>query len=248
MHCIWAENIVFFKPIPRYLGSFAFWEYVLDSSPHCISGSGSDDREKLLATALGFLGTYARLIQRRSDFNIALRHGLLASFTRKDGYEDGRIAAQLSFEDFSLFIASFDALPSCTISTRWRFGELVLGPLNFHSVLYLRRWHLNRYEGRYAAYFQRFFPVVLFMFALFSVALSAMQVILGAKQLWETENKELKRTLGVFIWFATEAIAWSVAFGAVFVVWWIGISGSEAWKRHRLQKRMRKKVEGSGMP
>jgi hypothetical protein len=227
MHCIWTENIIFLKPIPAYLCSFAFWEYMLDASNSSVE---PDEREKLNATALGFLRTYARLVQRRSDFTLAVRLELLPS--------------NVDFESFIQFIKSFDAVPDRDISIRWRFGELTLAALNFHSLIHLRRYHLSRYESRYSAYFQQFFPVVLFIFALFSVALSAMQVILGAQQLKNTENEKLKTTLGSFIWFGNEAIGWAIAFGAVFVIWWIGISSGEAWKRHRMRKRMCKRLKG----
>ena len=236
MHCIWTENITFLKPLPAYLCSFAFWEYLLDSTNSSIS---PEQREKLRATALGFLQTYARLIRHKSDFNLGVKLDLLPS-PADYGFD---------FESFIQFIMAFDALPDSAISVRWRFGELVLGALNFHSAIHLRRWHLNRYERRYGTYFERLFPVVLFMFALFSVALSAMQVIVGARQ-FNSDDRRLNRTMGFFIWFGTEAAAWSAVFGAVFVVWWIGISSAEAWRRHKMKRRMQAKArrEGSRVP
>jgi hypothetical protein len=123
----------------------------------------------LKATSLGFLTTYAALIQWRSDFNLARRHDLLASFP------------DLTFEAFVAFVSTFNDVPSGAMSSRWRYGLIPLDALNFHSALRLRRWHLNRFESRYGAYFSRLFPVVLFVFAVFSVMLSAMQVILAAK-------------------------------------------------------------------
>jgi hypothetical protein len=228
MHCVWTENTIFLKPIPAYLCSFAFWEYLLDPAN---DSDEKEERERLRATALGFLRTYAMLVQRRSDFNFSVRNDLLP--------------AAVEFEDFVRFISSFDNVPDSQISIRWRFGELILEALNFHSLINLRRYHLNRFESRYSSYFQRFFPVVLFMFALFSVVLSAMQVILGAQQLKEgTQDKGLKKTIGIFTWFGTEAIAWSVAFGGVFVFWWVGISGGEAWKRLKMRRRMKRNLKG----
>ncbi|KAF3048373.1 hypothetical protein E8E12_011739 [Didymella heteroderae] len=227
VHCLWAEGIVYLKPIPAYLTSHAFWEYLCE---RVAGDDGPEERERLRATSLGFLRTYARLIQRRSDFNLARRHDLLPT------YKSGN----MTFEAFVAFISAFDSVSDKAVSSRWRYGLLQLDALNFHSVIHLRRWHLNRFESRYAVYFQRFFPVVLFIFALFSVALSAMQVILGAKQLWDTDNKGLKKILGLFVWFATESIGWSIAFGLLFVVWWICISSVEVWKRRKTMKRMQK--------
>lgn len=227
VHCLWTEGMVYLKPLPSYLTSYAFWEYMFE----CIDDPAeTEKRERLKATALGFVRTYAHLIQRRSDFNLACRNDLLPS-------------GGTSFEAFVAFISAFDSVPDKAVSSRWRLGLLQLDALNFHSAIHLRRWHLNRFESRYTAYFQRFFPVVLFIFALFSVALSAMQVILGARQLWDTDNKNLKRTLGLFIWFAIETIGWSLAFGLLFMIWWICISSVEAWKRRKMMKRAQKNLK-----
>ncbi|KAJ4987070.1 hypothetical protein SVAN01_07486 [Stagonosporopsis vannaccii] len=226
VHCLWVEGIIYLKPLPSYLTSHAFWEWLYEGVD---DQAEAEERERLKATALGFVRTYARLIQRRSDFHLACRSDLL----RPDG---------TSFEAFVAFISAFDSVPDKAVSSRWRLGHLQLDALNFHSAIHLRRWHLNRFESRYTAYFQRFFPVVLFIFALFSVALSAMQVILGARQLWDTDNKGLKKTLGVFTWFATESIGWSLAFGLLFMIWWICISTVEALKRRKMMKRAKQRL------
>lgn len=230
VHCLWVEGIVYLKPLPAYLTSYAFWEYLYDGA---IEGDDLEGRERLRETSLGFLRTYAHLCQRRSDFNLARRHDLLP-------LQGGN----LTFEAFVAFISAFDSVPDKAVSSRWRYGLLQLDALNFHSAIHLRRWHLNRFESRYTTYFQRFFPVVLFIFALFSVARCAMQVILGAKQMWDTEDKGLKKTLGLFVWFATESIGWSIAFGLLFVVWWVCISSVEVWKRRKTMKRMQKASKG----
>jgi hypothetical protein len=48
----------------------------------------------------------------------------------------------------------------------------------------------------YGLCFQRIFPIVLFIYALLCVTLSAMQVNLGERQLrLETDNKDLERAL-----------------------------------------------------
>jgi hypothetical protein len=232
VHLLWTEGILYVKPLPAYLTSFAFWEFLMDVSS---SELRSEERTQLIATCMGFLKTYACLIQRRSDFDLARRYSLLGSF------ED------ISFEAFIAFISSFDAVPDCAISSRWRYGLLQLDALNFHSAIHLRRWHLNRFESRYSTYFSRFFPVVLFVFALFSVMLSAMQVIVAAKQMWDTDNKGLKRVLGIFIWFGTEAIGWSMGFGLIFVVWWLGISTNEVYHSRQTQKKVRKRLKEEGV-
>ncbi|KAF1952375.1 hypothetical protein CC80DRAFT_495436 [Byssothecium circinans] len=226
VHLVCSDDIIYMKPLPSYITSYAFWEYLLDSSNESID---TGERERLKATALGFLRTYAHLVQRRSDFSIAQRCELLSSFS------------DTSFEAFTNFIKSFDSIPDKDISCRWRFGEFHLGVLNFHCAIRKRRWHLNRFESNYGPYFQRFFPAILFMYALFSVILSAMQVIIGGRQMWDTENRGVRRVLGLFEWFSCEAIGWSLSFGLLFVLWWICIVSAEAWDRRKTMKSVKKK-------
>jgi hypothetical protein len=231
VHLLWVEGILYVKPVPSYLTSYAFWDFLMDTTNGDIS---DEDRTRLIATCLGFLKTYSSLIQRRSDFVLAKKHDLLISL------------GNVSFEAFVAFIASFDNVPEHAISSRWRYGLIQLDALNFHSALQLRHWHLNRFEARWATYFSRFFPVLLFIFALLSVMLSAMQVIIGAKQMWETDNKGFRRVLGVFVWFGTEAIGWSLGFGAFLAIWWIAVMFNEVWHRRRMQKMTKRKLRTEG--
>jgi hypothetical protein len=231
VHLLWIEGILYLKPIPAYLTSFAFWEFLVDAT----DDASVEERRRLVATCLGFLKSYASLVRRRSDFNLAKRHELLGSL------------GDTTFESFVAFIACFDSVPDIAISSRWRYGLIQLDALNFHSAILLRRWHLNRFEARWTTYFSRFFPVVLFIFALFSVMLSAMQVIIAAKQMWDTDNQGLKRTLGIFVWFGTEAIGWSMGFGAFFAVCWFGIITNEVWHRRRMQKKVQKRLKREGV-
>lgn len=76
VHCLWAEGIVYLKPLPSYLTSCAFWEYLYEGVG---DQAEAEERERLKATALSFGRTYARLIQRRSDFNMACRSDPLPS-------------------------------------------------------------------------------------------------------------------------------------------------------------------------
>ncbi len=228
VHLLWTEGIIYIKPLPAYMTSFAFWEYLTDPSNDAMD---SEERDRLKATALGFMRTYASLIQRRSDFNIACRHDLLASFP------------DISFEEFIAFISSFDAVPDLHISSRWRCGVIQLDALNFHSAFRLRRWHLNRFESRFGAYFQQFFPVALFIWAFFSVVLNSMQVILTARQFWGTDNAGLQTTLSLFVWFSCEAIGWALGFAIIYAVWYFAIVIAEVIKRKKAQRRAKKKIK-----
>jgi hypothetical protein len=232
VHLLWIEGIVYLKPIPAYLTSFAFWEFLLDTAG---GDTSSDDRNRAIATCLGFLKTYANLVRHRSDFNLARKHYLLESL------------GDVTFESFVAFIACFDGVPDMAISSRWRYGLIQLDALNFHSAIHLRRWHLNRFEARWTTYFSRFFPVILFVFAGFSVMLSAMQVIIAAKQLSDTDNQGLRRVLEIFVWFGTEAIGWSIGFAAFFVIFSFGIVTNEVWHRRKMQRKVKKRLRDEGV-
>ncbi|KAJ4289087.1 hypothetical protein N0V90_011429 [Kalmusia sp. IMI 367209] len=222
LHLVISENrIVYIKPLPAYLCSHAYWQHLLDDSNTTVD---PEDRRRLLATSLGFLKTYAALITHRSDYTTALRHNLLPP------------CPSMTFESLVAFTHAFAHVPSSAVSPRWRYGELLLDALNFHSGIFLHRYHFNRFESNHGVYFQRFFPVTLFLFASFSVILSAMQVIISGRQIWETENRGLKRALGVFEWFGVEVIAWSLAFGGMFFVWWIFMAVLEGWKMRRVRR------------
>ncbi|KAF2193281.1 hypothetical protein K469DRAFT_796206 [Zopfia rhizophila CBS 207.26] len=124
MHCVWTGELIFLKPLPACICLYAFWEHLFDSSNEVID---PEDRERLVATLLGFLRTYTNLIQHRSDFFVARKHVLLSSFDHT------------TFQFFSHFIMAFDALLDSAISSRWRFGELPLEHLNFYSAVSLHK-------------------------------------------------------------------------------------------------------------
>jgi hypothetical protein len=52
----------------------------------------------------------------------------------------------------------------------------------------------------------------------------------------------LRKVLDLFVWFSTEAICWSLGFGVLLWVWWIGISTNEAWSARQTRKRVGKKL------
>ncbi|KAJ4354301.1 uncharacterized protein N0V89_006035 [Didymosphaeria variabile] len=233
LHLVLSENrIIYIKPLPAYLCSHAFWEYLLDPRNHSIS---PEERARLTSTSLGFLRTYAQLITHRSDHTIALCHGLLPQ------------GDTVTFESLVAFTSAFTALPFTAVSPRWRYGELLLEALNFHSGLFLHRYHFNRFESNYGVYFQRFFPVTLFLFASFSVILSAMQVILTGRQMRlgsEGPSQRMKKLISIFEWFGTEAIGWALALGLMFLVWWIVMATLEGWKMRGVKEQHKKIWKG----
>ncbi|KAI9814869.1 MAG: hypothetical protein M1832_005671 [Thelocarpon impressellum] len=68
------------------------------------------------------------------------------------------------------------ALDDVDVSPRYAYGQLLLTLLNFWAKIFLRRFTYRKMHGHYSTYLARFYGPLLFVFALFSVAVSAMQV------------------------------------------------------------------------
>ncbi|KAL4874858.1 hypothetical protein BJY04DRAFT_172668 [Aspergillus karnatakaensis] len=166
LHLTWKHSQVYIKPLPKYLLSFTYWDKLLASPSSPLL---NDDREKITQAAKGLLRTYYYLVKHESDFHIAQESHLLPQ--------------SITWPDFATFIASFHSITDPEVSPRYHYGEIRLTRLNLYSIFFLPR---SRYEwGRpqYSAYFNRFYGHILFVFALVSLLLSAMQVELAAESL-----------------------------------------------------------------
>ena len=163
LHLVWIHDRVFIKPLPEYMLSQAFWEYPF-YRPNGIFNC-AQQAAAVRQAALGFLRTYAYLIQHKSDFELATRneHRLLCNKIR-----------------FSSLICLLETVkyrtPDDMVSPRWRYGELRLSRLNFWSRLLLRHHTFAKVHGQYSEYVAQFYAPLLFLFGVLSVVLSAMQV------------------------------------------------------------------------
>ncbi|KAI9933585.1 hypothetical protein ASPWEDRAFT_30422 [Aspergillus wentii DTO 134E9] len=170
LHLIWYYDIIYVKPMPRYLLNYAFWRVHL---------SGCDEESaELRKSALGFMRTYSYLIQSEYDFDIARAKCLISK----------NIEGMNGFVDFLHFIDHFRHIQDSEVSRRYdHYGQLRLSRLNLWSKLYQWRMFYYKVDGQYGAYFARFTPPFLFIFGTVSVALSAMAVILAVDQDYERE-------------------------------------------------------------
>jgi hypothetical protein len=164
LHLVWYHSKIFLKPLPKYLLSHSFWDFVFKNN---ISPDTPDETENLFRATLGFVRTYTHLIQSESDFRIALTHGLLPETT--------------TLECFAAFINCFKDVPDSLASPRFHFGELRLTRLDLWAPIFLGQMHYFSLSRQYDQYFSRYFQPVLFAFATFSVLLSAMQVALASE-------------------------------------------------------------------
>lgn len=162
LHLVWFDNRVFIKPIPKYLLSNAFWEYYLTPTnppriQECV-------RKDLIQAAYGLLRSFAILIKHESDFTLAIQK------------EHQLIPENVSYAAFIKFIDRFQVTDD-QVSPRYHFGELRLMRLNFWSRIFLFKFNYHKVEWAYGAYFARYYGPILFVFGVFSVILSAIQVV-----------------------------------------------------------------------
>jgi hypothetical protein len=169
LHLVWVHNRIFIKPIPRYLTSHWFWEHYLEDSSCLLADS--ETRNRIRKAAVGFLRSYRYLIRHETDFNIAQQVGL------------GLIPGHVDWPSWCRFMTSIEDIGDAEVSPRYCYGELRLTRLNLYAPLLLRKFHYERIHGQYGEFFARLYGPILFVFAVVSTMLSAMQVALAAEQL-----------------------------------------------------------------
>ncbi|EPE08330.1 hypothetical protein F503_01113 [Ophiostoma piceae UAMH 11346] len=168
LHLVWHLNKVFLKPIPACLLRESFWSANMEAG-------GQMQRQ-----AVGFMRTYAFLIQHQSDFAIAQREGLLPP------------AGRLTFAGFEAFIKAFRHAPDDEVSLRWHFGQLRLNWLDWAVRIFrphipkqyggmLRQFYYEEQFHQTRQFLYEFGAQLLAVFAAVSLILSAIQVALAAK-------------------------------------------------------------------
>jgi hypothetical protein len=174
LHLIWHHGVVYVKPLPHYLLSYAFWkDYLSPGSAH-------------RGEALGFVRSYERLIRHPSDFAFAQEARLIpASSPSSSGGEE------LTYTALITFLHHFSDIPDAEVSPRWHFGQLRLSRLNWAVRLVQPRaarekgfQHRLFYGEQYwqtGQFLHEFAGPGLFAFAALSLILSAMQVVLAAR-------------------------------------------------------------------
>ena len=116
------------------------------------------------------------------DFRLATRdEHQLALIPQDDGSISADGSSHITFKRFALFIAAFHKLPDDIVSPRYRHGELRLSRPNMCARIFLGKLMFHRIDAQWGAYLGRFLAPVLSVFAVLSVALSAMQVELGVQ-------------------------------------------------------------------
>ncbi|KAF7915833.1 uncharacterized protein EAE98_010913 [Botrytis deweyae] len=159
LHLVWYHDRIFIKPLPKYLLSHYFWKTYL-----CVDRHSSPEQITLQRAVLGYLRTYIHLIKYESDFRIATDDKLQL------------IPSGITFLKFCDFIAPLENLLDVDVAGRYAYGEIRLTRLNLYSKIFLRKFSFHRVRAQYSDYFASFYGPLLFVFAILSVVLGAMQV------------------------------------------------------------------------
>lgn len=179
LHLVWKPDVIYLKPVPECLFNYDFWiaalakgdrtsTYQLEN-PTWNDGSSS---ENLRSQAIGFLRSYAFLIQHRVDFEMAKKAYL--------------IPEDISWACWATFISHFRDIEDWRVSNRYHFGQIRLSRLHwlvfltqpdaaqftmYYELPYLSIWSfMNGMLGPFA-----------FLFAIITVVLTSMQLLTASK-------------------------------------------------------------------
>lgn len=191
LHLVYYYDKIFIKPIPRYLLSYAFWQYLGNQS------------NALREAAIGFMRTYSYLVQYESDFILAQSKGLLP---RND---------IITFESFARFVNAFDGFTDEDVCPRYSYGELRLTRLNFYTRILLRKLAFHPVNVQWGTVLNGFVTPLITIFAIASVVLNAMQVYLAVSNLSVvSENAAL---VGASQWFSVVVLIFSAALTGILL-------------------------------
>ncbi|KAK0383000.1 hypothetical protein NLU13_8916 [Sarocladium strictum] len=171
LHLVWHRMRVFVKPIPAFLLSDVFWDVCINST------SGADSA--VLEAALGFMRSYVYLIRHPSDFALAVEKGLIpVDCNGQDGRQPAgkETVDRIDYTTFIMWMEKFSQIEDQSVSLRYHYGDLRLSRLNFWAKFALRRTYFSKAHGNYQAYFSRFYGPLLFVFAVLSLAMTAIQL------------------------------------------------------------------------
>lgn len=207
LHLVWTEERVFIKPVPIYLLSWSFWKHVFDSQAPPLGKS----TDRLRRWSLGYLRTYTYLIRHESDFRIAKAEGLLPA------------DESLTWAKFRAFSKEASSISDAQVCNRFMYSELRLTRLNFYSRLFIGK-PFERVHRTYGAYFAQFYGPLAFVFAVLSLALSAMQVETGAVSLlgsdpWGPGFSWLSLWFGVAVFLVVVFISFGLVCNLAFKLW-----------------------------
>jgi hypothetical protein len=176
LHLVWTKDRIYIKTLPVCLLNHTVWDVFLGpaatqdwrTAPSTTTFDEGFDR----GVALGFLRSYALLIQSPLDFAFAKEAHLFP--------ED----LDIDWIRWAKFTAHFYSIQDGQVSKRYRFGQIRLNRLNLLLRVIQPRasssiWFYQRHTWSVGAMISESMSVLLFAFASLSLVLSSMQVALA---------------------------------------------------------------------
>ncbi|KAG9663378.1 hypothetical protein KCU78_g1227, partial [Aureobasidium melanogenum] len=152
LHLVWSDKTIYVKRLDDELLDWGYFSTVVCGE------------ETVYQAASGFLLSYAHLIEYPSDLEIAKTHGLVNRDVDWKKWQTFRTSVLYHLTDRDIY-------------DRYEYGELRLGRLNqIYRVKFLGLSYFNVHR-EYSSYFGDNYMTFVALFALVSVALSAMQVM-----------------------------------------------------------------------
>jgi hypothetical protein len=209
LHLVWINNRIFIKPLPTYLMSYSFWTTIFPPRASSLA-----EQTHVRSAAFGFLRTYRYLIQHESDLLLAQQDDLRL------------VPVKLNWTEISTFLADLEHLEDRDASARYQYGELRLSRLNLYAPFLFGRFYYEHIPMQYGEYFARLYGPILFIFAVVTTILNAMQVALAADPGRESSSYYLWK---IFYWFGIVILLITVVVGSSLVALWLGMIANE-WR------------------
>ncbi|CAK7237001.1 hypothetical protein SBRCBS47491_009828 [Sporothrix bragantina] len=209
LHLTWGNGKIYLQPVPTFLLNYDVWTWYLHDR---------DDRDNRhvaahRAAAVGFLRSFSLLVASPLDFALAKQAHLLP-------------ADSFDWLAWASFIRHFRRFGDEHVALRYHYGQLRLSRLNWALRLFRPRsadtfWF---YEGGYWSIgdaVEKATLPLLFMFAIASSLLSAMQVALAvpADSLWLSlsSTSGLQQMARAF-WVVSIALVLLLALSVVLII------------------------------
>lgn len=171
LHLVWNHDKIYLKPIPVYLLNHDFWTTYLPLSRDTTWSREKDSSPKFDRSILiGFLRSYAFLIQHPLDTILARQHHL--------------VQVDVDWIEWSKFIVHFRQIEDSQVAKRYHYGQLRLSRLNWAMRILRPRgksttWFYEIPHWSTGSYMERVIAPLLFVFTSLSLVLSSMQVVLS---------------------------------------------------------------------
>ena len=159
LHLVWFDRIIYIQPLPISFLNHNFIQVVV--LPNA----------SLYGNVLGFLYSYTMLIRHASDLSLAHELGLISKKVEWNSWRQFRTA-------FLVNISS-GRIPMTLMNKRFEYGELRLARLNYIYRLSFRGAKYFTMHREYTTYFRDYTAAGITLFAFVTVALTAMQVVVG---------------------------------------------------------------------